>query len=274
MKYLLGKEIAEKIKLDLQQKIALLDEKPKYAILLNEDDSSSVHYVLSQKKLATQLGIDLDVFSLKSDENEYILKIKELNNDSSYVGILITRPLFKNANEKKILSYLDPNKDIDAVNSTFFGKLLMNENYLFPPATSEAVMLMLEHYKINVDGKNVLVVGRSLSVGKPIALLLLNKNATVTIAHSHTKNLNEHLAKADIVIVSIGKAQYIDGKLLKDGAIVLDCGIHYLDSGIVGDVKVDEKLSMISKVPGGIGPITSILLMEHIYKCYMVNKHD
>lgn len=274
MEYLLGKEIVEKIKCNLVEKISKLPRKPKYAILLNKFDESSVYYVRSQEKLAKQLNIEVEVYTMNSDENEYILKINELNQDKNIDGILITRPLFKGANEKKILACLSANKDIDAVNPTSFGKLFMNEKILFPPATAEAVMLMLEHYNIELSGKDVLIVGRSLSVGKPVSMLLLEKNATITIAHSYTKNLDEHLKRADIVIAAVGKPQLIDGSKLKQNAIVIDCGIHYLETGIVGDVKVDEKIAKISKVPGGIGPITSTLLMEHVLKCYEVNNHD
>lgn len=274
MEYLLGKEIVDTIKQDLIEKIKHLKRKPQYAILLNKNDFSSKGYVNSQKKLAQELGIGVEVFLMNDCEKEYIEIIEKLNGDKSIDGILVTRPLFKNADEKKILSFISPLKDIDAINPFSLGKLFMNEMSLFAPATSEAVIKMLDYYNINVEGKDVLVIGRSLSVGKPVSMLLLNKNATVTIAHSKSLKLDEHLKKADIIILAVGKPQLIKTSMMKDSAIVIDCGIHYLETGIVGDAKIDKEISKISKVPGGIGMITSILLMCHVVKCYEVNNDD
>ncbi len=274
MEYLVSKEIVNSLKIELKNKITTFKRHPKYVILLNENDSSSLGYCKAQKKLANELEIDVEIITMESDEKAYINIINRLNNDKLIDGILVTRPLFKGANEKKILATLSPYKDIDAVNPLALGLLFMNDNSLFPPATSEAVIKMLEYYQIDVKGKDVLVIGRSLSVGKSAAILLLNKDATVKIAHSKTIDLNKHLKEADIVVACVGKPLLIDGNNLKKDAIVIDCGIHYLDSGIVGDVKVSENLKMITKVPGGIGPLTSILLMEHVVKCYEVNNND
>lgn len=274
MEYLISKDLVSKLKDNLKNKIANFKRKPKYVILLNENDSSSIGYCSAQKRLALELGIEVEVITMESSEVAYIECINKLNTDSTIDGILVTRPLFKGADEKKILATLSPYKDIDAVNPLALGLLFMNDNSLFPPATSEAVIKMLDYYNIDVKGKDVLVVGRSLSVGKSAAMLLLNKDATVKIVHSKSLNLNAHLKEADIVVACVGKPLLIDGNELKKDAIVIDCGIHYLENGIVGDVKVSDNLKMISKVPGGIGPLTSILLMEHVVKCYEVNNHD
>lgn len=274
MEYLLGKEIVELIKEQLSEKIKSFRRKPKYCILLNKNDSSSLGYVRSQVKLANELGIETEVIMMNDSENEYISLINKLNEEKTVDGILITRPLFKGADEKKILSYLSPYKDIDAANPLALGKIFMDDYSLFAPATAEAVIRMIEHYNIEVSGKEVLVIGRSISVGKPAAMLLLRKNATIKIAHTKTQNLDKAISEADVIIVAVGKPQLIDTSKMKEDAIVIDCGIHYLESGIVGDVKISKNVSKISKVPGGIGPITSVLLMEHVVKCYEVNNND
>ncbi len=274
MEYLLGKEIVEITKKRLIEKITSLKRKPKYSILLNKNDESSKGYVRSQVKLASELGIETEINLMNDSENEYISLINKLNEDKTIDGILITRPLFNGADEKKILSYLSPYKDIDAVNPLALGKIFMDDYSLFAPATAEAVIRMIDHYNIDVTGKEVLIIGRSISVGKPVAMLLLRKNATIKIAHTRTQNLDKAIHDADIIVVAVGKPHLIDTSKMKEEAIVIDCGIHYLESGIVGDVKITNNVSKISKVPGGIGPITSILLMEHVVKCYEVNNND
>lgn len=274
MEYLISKPIVEKLKLELIAKISTFKRTPKYVVLLNKNDVSSVGYVNSQKKLALSLGIDLEVILMENSEKEYISKINKLNKDKNVDAILVTRPLFKGVDENKILSYISPYKDIDALNPLSLGKMFMDDNSLFAPATAEAVIKMIEYYDINIEGKEVLVIGRSISVGKPTAILLLKKNATVTIAHSKTKNLEKYIQEADIIVVAIGKPQFIDTKNMKASVIVFDCGIHYLENSIKGDVHISSDINKITKVPGGIGSLTSILLMEHVIKCYEVNNHD
>ena len=273
MKYLLGKPVAECIKNRIKEKILSLKRKPKYVVLLNKEDLSSVGYVASQKKLALELGIDFDIKEINPTENDYLSAIEMVNRDDTIDAVLITRPLFKGANEKLILSKIDPNKDVDAINPLTLGKLFMDDA-LFAPATAEAVVSMLDYYNIELTGKRVLVIGRSLSVGKAASMLLLKKNATVTIAHSKSKDFNILYKNADIIIVAVGKRELISASEMNDDAVVIDCGIHYTEDGIFGDVKVSDNINMISKVPGGIGPITSVLIMEHVLKCYMVKNND
>ena len=271
MEYLLGKPVADAIKQELLEKVSTCQRKPKLVILLNKEDTSSVGYANTIVKTANSLNIDAEIKEMVQDENEYIKVIDELNNDSSVDGVLVSRPLNSNLNENKILSHLSYKKDVDGINSQALGELFMGDEIIVPN-TANAIVKMLEYYNIPLKGKKVLVVGRSLSVGKPCSVLLMNRHATVTVAHSRTENLNEELSKYDIVIAALGKPHFLKGDLMKEGAIVIDAGIHYLDSGIVGDVEPSDKLMYLSKVPGGVGPITNSCLMKNVLTCYMLNR--
>lgn len=272
MNLLLGKPVAEKIKQEIKAKLLTKKRKPCLSILLNRNDESSFGYVRSLEKLGNELGISVIINELES-KKQYIDFINKINKDSNIDACLITRPLPKEINENEIISLLDFHKDVDSLNYQSLG-LILTGNERFVPNTALAIIKMIEFYNIEVEGKKVLVIGRSLSVGKPIACLLMNRNATVTVAHSRTQNLFDELKNYDIVIGALGKPNFIDGNLLKENAIVLDAGIHYLETGIVGDVKPSDKLSLISKVPGGIGPITSSCLMYNVVNCYEVNTND
>lgn len=272
MEYLLGKPVSEEIRKKVKEKVLLKKRKPKICILLNNEDSSSLIYVKAIIKACLEVNIDSEVININS-EDDYIKYINLINEDSLIDACLITRPLLRNVNEEKIISLLKPSKDVDALNPHALGKILVGNEELIP-STALAMVRMLDYYHIDVKGKKVLVIGRSISVGKPISLLLLNRHATVTIAHSRSVDLNNQLKEYDLIVGALGKAQFIDSNLMKEGAIVLDAGIHYIDNKIVGDVLPSEKLSYISKVPGGIGVITTSCLMENILTCYEVNNND
>lgn len=273
MEFLLGKPVAEIIKNRVKEKIVTLKRSPRYVVLLNKEDESSLGYARSQERLAREVGIEFSIIEVEPSEEAYISLIDKVNNDDTIDGVLITRPLFKGANEKKILSCLDYRKDVDAINPYSLGKMFMDDAFLVP-ATAEAVIEMLKYYNIDLVGKKVLVVGRSLSVGKSAAMLLLKENATVTIAHSKSKNFEKEYEDSDIVVAAVGKKELLYSSEMNENCVVIDCGIHYTDEGIFGDVKVSDKVKYISKVPGGIGPITSALLMEHVLKCYMEKNND
>lgn len=272
MEYLIGKPVAELIKKQLKEKINNKKRSPLLQILLNYEDESSVGYCNMIKKTSEEVGIKVEVILIKSKQ-EYIDKIKIINEDKNIDACLITRPLLKNCNENEIISLLDANKDADAINHQSLGKILYG-NEKFVPNTSKAIIKLLEYNNINLEGEKVLVIGRSLSVGKPVSLLLLNRNATVTIAHSKTKDLMLELKNYDIIIVCIGKQHFIDGKFAKEGAIIIDAGIHYLSDKIIGDVIPSDNLSFISKVPGGVGVITTCCLLETVLSCYEENTND
>lgn len=268
MELLLGKEISQKIKDKIIQEVEGLEIKPKLVVLVNAEDSSSIGYVNSMEKVALNLGIEFEKLLMIPSELEYISTIERLNVDSTCSAIMITRPLFKNANEKKILSYIHPLKDVDVMNKVGLGEIFIGNDDI-APATAKATMKMIEHYNIDLTGKDCLVIGRSISVGKPLSMMLLNKNATVTMAHSKTVDLFEKVKNYDVIILAVGIPHFLDASLCKKNAIILDCGIHYLEDGrIVGDVLPSHNVKMISKVPGGIGTITTSVLMDNVLKLY------
>ncbi len=271
MELMFGKIAAEKIKTRIKSEIATFETKPHLVVLLNEKDISSKGYCASQERLANELGIKFTLINMKPDEKTYLDTINSLNNDQEVDAVLITRPLFKGADEKKIIEALNPYKDLDAMNTLMLGKIFKDDKDGLFPATARAIIELIDEYKIDLEGKNVLVIGRSISVGKPVAMMLTNRNATVTLAHSKTKNLNDMLKHYDIIVVAIGKPHLIDSNFMNDNAIVIDAGIHYLDDGIKGDVIPSNKVKYLSKVPGGVGTITSACAMDNILKCYRYN---
>ena len=274
MELLIGKEISNRIREELKENLAKLDRKLKLVCLVNKEDASSIGYSKSQAKLASNLGIDYELVEMEPTKEAYEKEIKRVNEDDLIDGCLITRPLFKGANEEEIISLLNPLKDVDGMNATSLGELLINKEDAIKPATPRAILELLKGYNIEIKGKDVLVVGRSISVGKPVSIMLLNEHATVSIAHTRTINLDEKISRADIVVAAVGRPNIIDSSKCKEGAIVIDAGIHYLENGIVGDVIPSNKLKYISKVPGGVGILTSTLIMDNVYRCYLRRKNN
>lgn len=271
MELLLGKEIRDQIKKTIIEKIEVLNEKPCLCVLVNQDDSSSLGYVNALEKNALNLGFNFKKILIDREE-KYVDTINQLNQDSSCHAIMVTRPLIKGCNEKEILSLISPLKDVDVMNEKSLGKIFIGDDDL-APATAKAIMYMLDYYHIDLKGKECLVIGRSISVGKPVSMMLLNKNATVTIAHSRTIDLFDKVKNYDVIICAVGKPHFLDSKLAKESAIIIDAGIHYLDDGrIVGDVIPSSGVKMISKVPGGVGTITTMVLMENVLKLYFMQK--
>ena len=269
MKFLLGKEISLDIKDKIKTKLETLETKPSLYVLVNENDASSLGYVSMLEKNATNLGIRFEKILMESNEESYISKIEELNNNKDVTAIMVTRPLYKGADENKILSHIDSFKDVDAMNTRGLGEIFIGNDNI-APATAKAIIKMIEYNNIEVKGKDCLVIGRSISVGKPVSMMLLNRHGTVTIAHSRTINLDEHISRADIIVCAVGIPHFLDSKKVKEGCIILDAGIHYLDDGkVVGDVLPDESKDItLSKVPGGVGTITTSVLLENVLKLY------
>lgn len=273
METLKGKPVAEEIEQRVMRQISSLRRKPHLKILLNPEDDASKGYVRSLSKTGDRIGIRITVEDLPSDPKTCRKRIEELNKDDDTDAVLITRPLPANLKEDEVLPFLDPEKDADALHPLCLGKLFSGEERLVPN-TAKAIVRMLEFYQIPLQGKKALVVGRSLSVGKPVAMMLLNRHATVTIAHSKTKNLDAELKGYDIVIGAVGKMHLLKGSCMKEGAVAIDAGIHYTENGIYGDILPDEKLAFLSGVPGGVGPITTACLMENVLLCYLEHHHD
>lgn len=266
-----GKEVALKIKEEI--KIFVEERKknklriPKIASILVGNDGGSIYYMSSQEKVANSLGVDFLKIILEENvtDDDVINEIHKLNDDVNVQGIMLQLPLPKHLNEKKIIKEISVKKDIDCLTFESQGKLYMGEKG-FLPCTPNSVITLIKSLKIDITGKEVVVLGRSNIVGKPVAQLLLNENATVTICHSKTKDLKEVCSKADILVVAIGKPKFIDEEYIKENAIVIDVGTSSFEGKITGDVnfdKVIDKASFVTPVPGGVGALTTTLLIKN-----------
>lgn len=249
---------------------------PKVASILVGNDGGSLFYLNNQEKVAISLGLEFEKIHLNDDikEDKLIEKIKELNKDNSVNGIILQLPLPKNIDEKKVISSISPEKDIDCLTFVNQGKLYMGED-TFMPCTPKSVLTILKSLNINLEGMEVVVIGRSNIVGKPAGALLLKENCTVTMCHSRTKNLREVCKRADILVVAIGKAKFVDESFVKDGAIVIDVGTNSVEGKITGDVDFDKVIdvaSFVTPVPGGVGALTTTLLMKNA--CEAIEKYE
>lgn len=277
MKLINGKEISTKtknmIKAEIEEIRKTGNRVPKLAVILVGDNQASQVYVRNKEKACAYVG--MESLRINRDANfseEDLLKlIDELNHDESVDGILVQLPLPKTIDEEKVLKAIAPEKDVDGFHPANIAKLFLNEEG-FIPCTPYGMMVMLEEIGYDLDGKEVVVVGRSNIVGKPVALLALHHNATVTIAHSHTKNLHEVTSRADVLIAAIGKAKFFTADYVKEGAVVLDVGMNRDENGkLCGDVDFDdvkEKVAAITPVPGGVGPMTIAMLMKNTLLSY------
>lgn len=264
-----GKKVAADIRENLKKEMAELKSKgihPGLAVVLVGENPASKKYVSSKEKTCEEIGIKSFAHKLPESisQKELIKLIDDLNNDKNVHGILVQLPLPKHLNEKEVMNRISPAKDVDGFGPDALGKLVLDEPG-FVACTPHGAIKMLEAYGIDPKGKHAVVVGRSVIVGKPLALLLLRKHATVTICHSRTPDLKEECLRADILCVAIGKAKTITGDMIKEGAAVIDIGINVTPEGkIVGDVDFEpakERAGYITPVPGGAGPMTIAMLM-------------
>jgi len=273
-KLLEGKPIAARIKEEIKKEIEKLVKKPVLACILVGENAGAEAYAKSQKKTADTVGIDYQFHKMSADttEADLIEFIQKLNTDKSINGMIIQMPLPKQIDYKKISRFISPEKDVEGLHPANIGKIVFGQAKLLP-CTPAAVMELLNDAGIKLYGKEVVVVGHSEIVGKPLALLLLEKFATVSVCHigtSQAGKLREHVGKAEIVVVAVGKAGLIKGSDIKEGAIVIDVGINRIDGKIVGDVEFESaspKASLITPVPGGVGPLTVTMLMRNTLEC-------
>lgn len=266
-----GKAVSMAVKMRVKDEVSALMEKGvdcALAVIIVGDDPASRVYVNNKKKACELCGIRSVEYALDAEttREELLSIIEKLNADKSINGILCQLPLPKHFDENEITQAISPEKDVDCFNCANIGKMWVGE-YTFKPCTPAGVMELLAANNIDVSGKNCVIVGRSNIVGKPMAALLLEKNATVTVCHSRTKNLAEHLKQADVIVAAVGKAKFITADMVKDGAVVIDVGINRNENGkLCGDVdfeNVKEVASYITPVPGGCGPMTIAMLMEN-----------
>ena len=264
-----GKKLAGEIEENLKVRVQKIKEKngnktPVLATILVGNDPASATYVKMKGNACVRVGIEPRKIELSQDTetNELIAIIDELNADENVFGILLQHPAPKQIDERAAFDRILLEKDVDGVSSLGFGKMSMGEK-VFGSATPSGIMRLLEHYKIDLAGKNAVVVGRSAILGKPAAMMLLNKNATITICHSQTKNLPEIIKTADIIVGAVGKPRLIKGEWIKDGAVVVDAGYHPAEK--CGDIDLESCASRsfaYTPVPGGVGPMTIAMLME------------
>ena len=273
-----GKETSKELKEEIKQQVKELPSKPKLLVILVGDDPASKVYVASKEKASRNCGIDAETIVL--DENvsqkEIIDCIEKSNRDKSINAILVQLPLPDHINTKAVIEAIDPLKDVDGLTSLNQGKLFLGLNGIVP-CTPKGIMHLFEKYNVDLTGKNAIVIGRSLLVGKPLSMLLLAKNATVTIAHSKTKNLKELCLGMDIIVSAVGKPKMITADMVKEGAIVIDVGINRVHNTLVGDVdylSVCDKCARITPVPGGVGPMTIACLLENVVECYKMQMEN
>ncbi len=277
-----GKELSKKIKLQLKKEVEELKKEgiiPKLAVIMVGDDPASKVYVRNKSRACRKVGIEFEeyLFDANIEEKELFSIIEKLNKDNSVTGILLQAPIPKNLNINKAFELISPTKDVDGFNPINIGKLTIGENS-FISCTPYGIIKMFEDYKIETEGKHVVILGRSNIVGKPLIQCMLNLNSTVTVCHSKTSNIEEITKAADILISAIGKPRFVTSNMVKEGVVVIDVGINRLDDGLlVGDVdfeNVFNKASYITPVPGGVGPMTIAMLLTNIVKAAKLSKYE
>ncbi len=273
-------EVKEQVRKQVEELKAAHGITPGLAVVIVGDDPASRVYVNNKKKACEVVGFKSEEYALPAEttQEELLALVEKLNNKADINGILVQLPLPKHLDDKAVIEAINPQKDVDAFHAVNVGKIMLGE-YDFLPCTPAGVMEMLHSYDIPVSGKNCVVIGRSNIVGKPMAMLLLHENGTVTICHSRTQNLAEVCARADILVAAVGKPKFVTADMVKEGAVVIDVGMDRDENGkLCGDVdfeNVKDKCSYITPVPGGVGPMTIATLMKNTLKaCKLQNGLD
>ncbi len=277
-KILDGKALSIKIINELSEKVSEYKKNglhPKLATVLVGSDPASRIYVNLKKKDSEKIGIDYEEFYYNDiSEADLLLLIDTLNKRKDVHGILVQLPLPKNIDTNKILEKIDPLKDVDGFTPINVGRILLNISDLFP-CTPKGVVKILDEYNIPIEGADITIINRSNIIGKPLAVMMINRGGTVTVVHTKTKDLKEKTKDADIIIVGVGKTDFLTADMVKEGAVVVDVGITRDADGIKGDVKYEEvskKTSYITPVPGGVGPMTRAMLLENLIICFLNQK--
>ncbi len=274
-KLLSGIECKNKLKENLTKKINKIKEKITITVISVGNDEASKIYIKNKIKECQSVNIECQHLHFeKISTNELIKTITKLNKDKNITGILVQLPLPKNIEENKVINTIDYKKDIDGLTKSNIAKLYSNQKGIIP-CTAKGIIDLLEYNKIEIEGKNITIIGRSNLVGKPLTLALLNKNATVTTCHSKTKDLKKHTKKADIIIVAVGKPNLIKKEMISKNSIIIDVGINRVNGKISGDVdkSVYKKCKAITPVPGGVGPMTVYEVLSNTLECYELQKN-
>ncbi len=269
-----GKELRDKKINSLKEIVGMLPTQLGLAVIQVGNDEASKVYVHQKEKLALEMGYKFihKIFDEDVNQDDVISYIQELNEDDTIDGILVQMPLPKHLNTTEIQNTIDPNKDVDGLTFINAGRLVQNIPSLIP-CTPKGIIDILDEYNIEIEGKNVVVIGRSILVGKPIANMLTNRNASVTICHSKTKDISFYTKNADIIIVAVGKAKFLTGDMVSPNTVIIDVGINRIDGKLIGDVDYEEVskiASHITPVPGGVGPMTVYELMYNVYVAHQM----
>ena len=280
MKIIDGKGFSKKVQQHIKEEHEQLKHKTGktagLAVIIVGDNPASQVYVRNKTKACENVGFYSETIELPANisEDELVKEVQKLNENEKIDGILVQLPLPNHINEMKVINTISPEKDVDGFHSLNVGKMMLGDDTGFLPCTPYGIMQLLEEYKVDVVGKDVVIVGRSNIVGKPMALILIEKGATVKVCNSKTKDLSDKIQRADIVIVAAGVPKLVKAKDVKAGAIVIDVGINRVDGKLCGDVDYDEvieKASLITPVPGGVGPMTIASLITNTLKAYKKN---
>ena len=272
-----GKALSDKILKEIENEHSELQakvgRKAGLAVIIVGENPASQIYVRNKIRACERVGFHSETIRLDEHitEENLLLEIEKLNNDNNIDGILVQLPIPKHINELKVINAISAEKDVDGFHTTNIGKMMIGDETGFLPCTPAGVIQMFEEYNIDLEGKDVLVIGQSNIVGKPMTLLLINKRATVQVCNSKTKNLPEKLQKADVVAAAAGSPKLVKGSDVKEGVVVIDIGINRVDGKICGDVdfeEVSQKASYITPVPGGVGPMTIAMLIKNTFKSY------
>ena len=271
-----GKELSDELRAEMVERVKVIkdiyDLVPHLAVIIVGDNPASQSYVKGKSKACDEVGITNTTIQLPSDvtQEDLLNTIDELNKNSNVDGILVQLPLPNHIDEATVMNYINPLKDVDGFHPVNVDGLYTGKKCI-KPCTPTGIIKLLKKANVEIEGKNVVVLGRSNIVGLPVAKMLLDENATVTICHSKTKNLKDITSQADILIVAIGKPKFVTSDMVKDGAVVIDVGVNRVDGKLVGDVDFDNveyKTSVITPVPGGVGPMTITCLLENTIECF------
>lgn len=273
-----GKKLKEELLDTYKEKIIKENIQASLAVILVGDNEASKIYIKNKEKTCKKIGIDFKLYHLEenTEEKEVQELIRKLNQDESVTGIILQSPVPQKINFDACSSLIDPLKDVDGFTKENIYKLYLNEETLMP-CTVLGIITLLKNYQINLDGLNALIIGRGNIVGHPLSLALLNENATVTVAHSHTKNLKDLCLKSDLIIAATGKVNLITEDMVKKDSIVVDVGVSRIDGHIKGDVdfqNVQKKCAYITPNPGGVGPMTVAMIMHNVLKAYEMQKGE
>lgn len=266
-----AKIVRDKLLNEYKEKIKNIEKKLKLVVIRVGDNPSSIIYVNSKRKVCEDIGILFEeiYFNENTKENELIEKLEILNKDASVTSILVQLPLPNHINPSNVINKIDYKKDVDGLTFINIGKLLSGEDAI-EACTAKGIISLLEFYNISLESKNITIINRSTLIGKPLIPLLLNRNATVTVCHSKTKNLSHHTKNADIIIVAVGKKDFLTKDMVSENVVVIDVGINKVDGKIYGDAHKDliGYVDSISPVPGGVGLMTVCSVAQNVYNCY------